>query len=371
MIITKSKRSALALMGLMLMLALVVAACGGDDPAPTSAPAAAAPAAAVAVPRSTPLPTPTSIPPKPTPVPKPVLIFSDLNWDSAQIQNGIARYILEEGYGYETDAVFGGTLPLMQALMDGDTNITMEIWLPNQQAAYDTAIAAGTITAIGNSLEDNWQSGFIIPQYTADANPGLLKVSDLKKPEYSSLFVTPDSKGKARNLGCIPGWECEVVNEKKILAYGLEDSVMVVNPGSGEALAAEVRAAFTKKEDILFYYWGPTTLSNDLVKDLGGYVKLEEPAYSVECWEADTGCAYPTAEVLIVVRSELVDSAPDVVAFLKNWDFNAGNQLAVEGHIADSGAEYDEAAVWFVNNTEEWKSWVAAGVADKVLAASK
>ena len=351
MIITKSKRSALALMGLTLMLALVLAACGGEDPTPTSPPAAAA--------------TPTTAPPPAAD--KPLLIFSDLNWDSAQTQNAIARLIVEAGYGYETEAVFGGTIPLMQALVNGDTNISMEIWLPNQQVAYDEAVSAGTIISIGNSLEDNWQSAFIIPQYTADANPGLRSVSDL--PDYVDLFVTPDSKGKARLLGCIPGWECEQLNEKKVVAYGLEDSVEVVNPGSGEALGAEIRASFAKNEDVLFYYWGPTTLSHDLGTSLGGYVVLEEPEYSDACWEGDVGCAYPTSEVLITVRTELLDSAPDVVAFLENWDFNAGNQFAAEGYIAESGAEYAEAAEWFVKNTEEWKSWVAAGVADKVLAA--
>ncbi|MDE2801931.1 MAG: trypsin-like peptidase domain-containing protein, partial [Chloroflexota bacterium] len=107
---------------------------------------------------------------------KPTLIFSDLDWVSAQIQNMIARTILEWGYGYETDAVFGGTVPLQQALNRGDTNITMEIWLPNQQEFFDAAVSSGTVTSLGKSLEDNWQSAFIIPQYVADAHPGLRTV---------------------------------------------------------------------------------------------------------------------------------------------------------------------------------------------------
>ena len=34
------------------------------------------------------------------------IVFSDLNWTSAQVQNRIAQYIVEEGYGYPTDVVF-------------------------------------------------------------------------------------------------------------------------------------------------------------------------------------------------------------------------------------------------------------------------
>ena len=95
---------------------------------------------------------------------KPTIIFSDLNWDSAQLQNAIAARIVSAGYGYPTDKVFGGTVPLMEALTRGDTNVTLEIWLPNQKEAYDQAIAEGTIEVVGNSLEDNWQSAFIVPK---------------------------------------------------------------------------------------------------------------------------------------------------------------------------------------------------------------
>lgn len=336
----KSWKGILALLSLSVVLLFVVAACGSDDAAPTQAPPAAE---------------------------KPKLIFSDLNWDSAQVQNAIARKIVELGYDYETDAVFGGTVPLMQALTNGDTNITMEIWLPNQQEAYDTAIAAGTLTQIGNSLEDNWQSAFIIPQYVADANPGLRSVQDLR--DHYEIFVTPDSKGKARLLGCIPGWECETGNQKKIDAYGLSDVVELINPGSGEALMAEIRSSISKEEPILFYYWGPTTLSHDLDTKLGGKVLLEEPPYTDGCLAAGSGCAYPTSEILIVLRTDLAEKAPDLVALFTNWDFNAGNQLAAEGYMADTSADYPEVAEWFLLNTEEWKSWVTPEARDKILAA--
>ena len=298
---------------------------------------------------------------------KPKLIFSDLNWDSAQIQNAVARFILENGYGYETGAVFGGTSPLMEALTRGDTNISMEIWLPNQQEAYDAAIAQGTITSIGNSLEDNWQSAFIIPQYTADANPGLRAVEDL--PNHMELFVTADSRGKARLITCIPGWECEDINEKKLVAYGLEDTVELVNPGSAEALNAEILSAFENEEDVLFYYWGPTTLSHKLNTEFDGYVVLEEPPYTAECWAADSGCSYPTAEVLVTVRSELLDSAPDAVDFLKKWDWSASNQLAAEGYFVDTGAEYGDVATWWLANNDAWKSWVTSEAAARIEAA--
>ena len=115
---------------------------------------------------------------------KPTIIFSDLNWSTALLQNAVARLIIENGYGYPTDSVSGSTIPLMQALAAGDTNVTMEIWLPNQQAAWTEASEAGTVVEIGDSLASvAWQSAFLIPQYVADAHPGLRSVEDLLKPQ--------------------------------------------------------------------------------------------------------------------------------------------------------------------------------------------
>ena len=165
----------LLVLGLIALMTMVLAACGEDDPTATPTPRQAAE------------PTPTQAAMMDE---KPTLVFADLNWSSAVLQNWVARVILEEGYGYETDAVAGGTLPLMQALVGGDLNVNMEIWLPNQQEAWDKAVADGTVEGIGDSLSSvAWQSAFLIPKYTADANPGLRSVEDLKNPEYQALFT--------------------------------------------------------------------------------------------------------------------------------------------------------------------------------------
>lgn len=298
---------------------------------------------------------------------KPTIVFTDLDWNSGLLQAAIAEQIVHHGYGYPTDGVLYSTIPGMQALVNGDTHISMEIWIPNQLEAWEEATSSGVAEAVGKSLEDNWQATFIVPQYVKDANPGLVSVEDLKKEEHWSLFVTPDSEGKAKLLNCIPGWECEKVNLEKIESYGLSDYVIGVNPGSGAALAAEIEAAFLREEPILFYYWGPTTLSFNMETQWGGYYILEEASYTEECWTSGKMCGYPIAEVYIGINTELRDLAPDLIPFLEKWDFNAGNQLAAEGHLEETGKEIDEVATWFLQNTDEWKSWVDEGVADKVL----
>jgi glycine betaine/proline transport system substrate-binding protein len=294
---------------------------------------------------------------------KRTIVFGDYNWNSAQAQNAIARFIVENGYGYPTDAIAGDTISLFAGLQAGDTDVSMEIWLPNQQESWDKALKDGTVASHGNSLADNWQSMFIIPQYIADANPKLLSVDDLA--DHMELFVTPDSDGKARLVTCIPGWECEKINDQKVTAYGLEDVVHLASPGSGGALDASISGAFKKKEAWLGYYWGPTKISSELDMFI-----LEEPAYSDACFADDKGCAYPTASILVATNASMLDDAPDVVEFLRNWDYSAASFIAVETYMADNEADFAEGALWYLQNNEDtWVPMVPSDVAEKIKAA--
>ena len=122
--------------------------------------------------------------------PKEKIVFSDLNWTSAQVQDRIAQYIVEKGYGYPTDVVFGATLPLFNGLRNGDSHVTMEIWLPNQDEAWMEAQAMGEVVSVGESLSRDWQSAFVIPAYLQEQYPDLDNVEDLKDDQFKQLFET-------------------------------------------------------------------------------------------------------------------------------------------------------------------------------------
>ncbi len=248
--------------------------------------------------------------------PKQKLVFNDLNWSSAQVQNRIAQYIVDKGYGYPTEVVFGATLPLFQGLRRGDSHITMEIWLPNQDEAWEEAQAAGEVVSVGQSLGKDWQSAFVIPAYLQEQYPELDSIEDLKDEKYQTLFATSATGGKARLVSCVIGWACEEVNAAQIEGYGLSDYVEVVNPGDGAAMNADLYGAYEKKEPWLGYQWG----TNDpaLVLDL---VRLDEPEYSDECWFTTKACAYEDATILIAVNPDLLADAPEVVTMLRGLGF--------------------------------------------------
>ena len=285
------------------------------------------------------------------------IVFSDLNWPSAEIQARVAAYIVEHGYGYPTELVPGDTVSLWQALVNNDTHVTMEIWPAQQEWLLD--VEEGTLVEVGLSLDTGWEA-WVIPQYLKDANPGLVSVADL--PDYMDLFITSDSQGKARFVTCIPGWACEQVNAAKVESYGLTDVLDVLNPGSSAALAADLEAAYEKGEPWLGYMWHPTPQSVNL--DL---YQLEEPPYSDECWATTKACAYPEARVLIMVNNSLPGRAPEVVTFLEKWSFKAADQVAAEFWMEENNEDTDAGALWFLRNYRDvWSSFVPSEIAEKV-----
>lgn len=82
------------------------------------------------------------------------IIFADLGWDSAQVHNRIAAFILEHGYGYQSEFIPGETIALWTGLARGDLDVNMECWVENQQEAYDKATAAGEVVDLGDNFWD-------------------------------------------------------------------------------------------------------------------------------------------------------------------------------------------------------------------------
>ncbi len=329
--LSKHKFLAMAVVAVMAAM-LALAACGGDDDAEDKA----------------------------------TITFGDLNWASALLQNRIAQYIVEHGYGYPTDVKFGATLPLFEGLQRGDTDVTMEIWLPNQDEAWDKARSEGAVLSVGRSLGSDWQSSFVIPAYLQEQYPDLDNVEDLKDPQFKELFQTAESGDKARLVSCVIGWACEEVNAAQIEGYGLSDHVHIVNPGDGAALNADLYGAYERQEPWLGYQWG----TNDPALKLD-LVRLAEPPYSDQCWFTTKACAYEDANILIAVNPDLPLEAPDVVAMLRKWDFNIGiYKTAVQWQ--DETGVTDPAATatwWLKNNSDIWGGWVTADAADAIQSA--
>ena len=260
------------------------------------------------------------------------------------------------GYGYSTSVESGTAGPLFQALRAGNIDVLMEVWLPNQEEDWEEALAEGAVSSPGRSLGTDWQSAFVIPKYLQEQYPDLDSVEDLKEEQYRSLFATDETDGKARLVSCVIGWQCEGVNAKQIEGYGLSEHVHIVNPASLDALFADLTEAYENEEPWLGYQWG--TSESALQFDL---VRLEEPAYSDECWETTMACAYEDNTILIAVNAGLSESAADFVDVLTAWDFNVDGvyKPVVRWQADNPEANTEDAALWWMRgNNDVWTEWV-------------
>ena len=302
----------------------------------------------------------------PAEVGRPTIVFSDLTWDSVRLQNRIAMFIVEHGYGYPVDAISGETHVLWDNLLDGDSLVTMEVWLPNQQEAWDAAIIDGAVIPLGKSLDENWQ-GWVIPTYMTKYNSGLQDVVDVNHEDYIDSFVAPgkefETEKKAVFVTCPVDTECHDINLAKLKAYKLEDHVEIIVPASLAALQDSLERAYLDEKPWLGYMWGPTRLSEELDLTI-----LREPDYNEECWATTKGCAYPTAQVLVAVHPSMLSVAPEVVEFLRKWDFTAKRQTGTEKWMNENNATVEEAAIHFLNTWPGvWTAWVPEEVAQRVL----
>lgn len=243
----------------------------------------------------------------------------------------------------------------------------MEVWLPNLSEFWDPALEAGDVLSLGTSLGSDWQSAFVIPAYLQQQYPGLDTVQDLKERRYKSLFATAETGGKARLVSCVPGWSCEVINADQVTGYGLDEHVQIVNPGSEDDLYDSINGAYDRREPWLGYMWG--TSDPALLLDL---VRLEEPPYTDECWNANRACAYQDDTILIGAHSGLPDQTPEVVEFLRKWDFDTEVHLrsVTRWQANNPNASIEDTGLyWLRNSVDTWSGWVTSEAAARIRSA--
>lgn len=306
------------------------------------------------------------------------IVFADLDWDSALLNNYVARAILEEGFGCETDSIPGSTVPMQQGMIRGDIDVNIEVWLDNIPDFYPQAVEDGDIVELSVIFDDAIQ-GWYVPRYMVEGDaergieavaPDLRSVEDM--PQYAELFRDPEQPNKGRFHNCILGWQCELINNVKLEAYGLTDYYTNFLPGTATALAASMEGEYLRGEPWFGYYWEPTWVLGKL-----DMLRLEEPPYTEECWakieagETSEACAYPASVVITAVSGEFASKAdPAIIEFLDAIRTDSASLNALLAYMNDNDATPEDAADYFLETQPEvWSQWVPEDVAERVKAA--
>jgi len=299
--------------------------------------------------------------------------FNDRSWDSVQVHNRIAGFIVKYGYGYDVEYLPGETVALLTALQRGDTDVEMESWTENSQELFDKGIREGTILDLGPNYRDNWQ-GWLVPTFVIKGDkkrgiepmaPNLKSVYDLSK--YWKVFQDPEEPTKGRFHNSIPGWMITKTNTEKLKAYGLDKYYTDFIPGSDAALAGSMAAAVKKGRPWVGYYWAPTWILGKL-----DMTALEEPPFDKKTWDTTKACAFQPVQVHIFVNAKLPERAPEIVAFLKKYETTTALNNEFLAYMQDTKGKVEDGAIWFLKNKEDlWTKWVPAEVTTKVKKALK
>ena len=301
------------------------------------------------------------------------IVFTDAGWDSVRFHNGVAQTIIEEGYGYPTDVVFGSSPATLLGLKEGDIDIHMEEWTGNWGDVYYNALKEGLIIEVSVNFNDNAQ-GLYIPTYIIQGDsergieplaPNLKTVKDLK--DYWEIFKDEEDPSKGRIYTPPPGWKVDDVIRTKVKTYGLDKYYNSFSPGSDSALSAAIVGAYEKGEPIIAYYWEPTWIMGMLDMTL-----LRDEPYSDELWNNGYACEFAAMDITIAVNKDLPKKVPEVVEFLKNYHTTSAMASEALAYMMKNECDTMEAAVWFLKTREDvWTKWVPEEIAEKVKKAIK
>ena len=297
--------------------------------------------------------------------------IADGGWDSMQVHNFIAAFIIENGYDYPVNFINGSSIATFTGLRTGEIDVYMELWYNNMEEPYLEALEAGEVVELSTNLVTDDQ-GFYVPTFVIEGDPengiepmapDLESVEDLKK--YPELFQDPEDPSKGVIIGAPSGTVIDNVLQEKVNTYGLNEKYNYFTPGSSGAVTASIARAFKNHEPWLGYQWSPTWTMAKYDMTL-----LKEPVYDEEVFNENFGTAFPENPAYIAANIELTERAPEIAEFLSNYE--TSNVLTGEAllYMEENGTTAEETALWFLENNEAvWTKWIPEDIAERVKAA--
>ncbi|MCF8030777.1 MAG: ABC transporter substrate-binding protein [Desulfohalobiaceae bacterium] len=223
-----------------------------------------------------------------------------INWPGVTVKTEIAKQILET-LGYQVQTMELQVAPTLKAVSNGQLDVFLGCWLPNQITYMKGYLEEGTITKLGQNLDQTIYC-HAVPQYVWDA--GVHSLADLDKPEFRDKFDL-NGDGKPELYGIESG---NVGNKNTLEAidkdiYGLGDWDFVSSSTAG--MLSQVKKAAKNKDWIVFQGWKPHWMVIEW--DLKF---LKDPK---EIWEGQGR----NTSVWTIIHSGFDEKHPNVTRFLE------------------------------------------------------
>lgn len=300
--------------------------------------------------------------------PTPIRLHSG-DWDSIKLVNAVATYILQEGYGFQTQIIPRPEKVLADSLSSGDIDASLEVWKENHPVEFIRMIEEGKIIDLG-PVYTNASQYFIIPKWTAEAY-NITNLEDMK--QYWHLFKDPRNPHQGLFFPGLISWFVYDVNIEKLKASGLDAYYNPITMPSGRSFEEAFMAAAMENRTIFGHYWAPST-----VMGFDYWTALKEPDYGGSCSEGAARvdptyslCPFDDAKVHKLIFPGLANRYPTVIAFFQKMDPGAEaiSQTLAYGYLHSVHDYTDLSRQYLKTNPDRWGMWVDDAVRWRVNAA--
>jgi len=255
--------------------------------------------------------------------------MGQISWAENIAVTNMWKVILEDlGYTVNLHLLDIGTQ--MAAVANDELDVSPEIWLPVQDAAYVEQYQ-DEVNFSEETWYDNAKVGLVVPSYMEEVN----SITDLNEHQ---------EKFDGEIVGFEPGAGTMIVTEDVIEAYNLDYEL---TPSSEPAMITELENAYEAEEPIVVPLWNPHRVFADM--DLK---YLEDPQN-----------VYGEAEKIHHATSQsFPEQFPEVSQWLKNWKMNDDqiNSLMSEVSAATDAGEDPivGAEKWVSENQDLVNQWL-------------
>ena len=270
-------------------------------------------------------------------------------WPASELNVAVAKIIIEKELGNPVEIVALDENAQWDALAGGDVDASLEVWPSGHGERIAEYIDNLGTVENGGSLGPVGEIGWYVPKYVVDANPALATWEGYK--DAAAEFASAETGENGRFLGADPSW---VQYDEAIIA-NLGLPFQVVWTGSEDALLAEVSSAYSRQEPVLFYFYSPHAIFQQL--DL---VQVELPAYSDECYAdpAAIDCAYPKDDLMKIFSGGLAGKDADVHTFLANMNYGSDAQIEMLAMLNEGKTVEEAAQAWVDAHEDTWRAWL-------------
>ncbi|MDQ0299257.1 glycine betaine/proline transport system substrate-binding protein [Salibacterium salarium] len=253
------------------------------------------------------------------------IMMGQINWAENIAVTNMWKVILEDqGYDVEFNVLDMGTT--MAAVAEGGLDVSLEVWLPIQDANYVEEYE-DEINFSEEVWYENAKVGLVVPEYMEDVN----SIEDLN--ENSDKF-------NGEITGFDPGAGTMEVTETLIDEYDLDYELL---PSSEPAMLEEINQAIQDEEPIVAPLWSPHRVfaEHDLKY-------LEDPKNT-----------YGDSEKIHhATRQGFAEDYPEVDEWFKNWKMDDDSIGDLMVAVNEAEEPIDGAEEWVEENQDLIDEWI-------------